>query len=120
MSIIRQRSNGFLSNSGDDGITLPLLAAGADGVISVVANAYPKQASEMVRNALKFDFKKAQQLHYDLLPLIPLLFPEGSPAGIKYVLKQLEITEDVVRLPLVGISSNWHKRLPVVSIILVF
>ncbi|MBK9399462.1 MAG: 4-hydroxy-tetrahydrodipicolinate synthase [Bacteroidetes bacterium] len=111
MSIIRQRSNGFLVISGDDGITLPLLAAGADGVISVVANAYPKQASEMVRNALKFEMKKAQQLHYDLLPLIPLLFAEGSPAGIKYVLKQLEITEDVVRLPLVGISKQLAQKI---------
>lgn len=111
MSIIRQRSNGFLVISGDDGLTLPLLAAGADGVISVVANAYPKQTSEMVRNALKFEMKRAQQLHYDLLPLIPLLFAEGSPAGIKYVLKQLEITDDFVRLPLVGISKQLAQKI---------
>ncbi|MBK7888223.1 MAG: 4-hydroxy-tetrahydrodipicolinate synthase [Bacteroidetes bacterium] len=111
MSIIRQRSNGFLVISGDDGLTLPLLAAGADGVISVVANAYPKQTSEMVRNALKFEMKRAQQLHYDLLPLIPLLFAEGSPAGIKYVLKQLEITDDFVRLPLVGISKQLEQKI---------
>ena len=111
MSIIRQRSNGFLVISGDDGLTLPLLAAGADGVISVVANAYPKQTSEMVRNALKFEMKRAQQLHYDLLPLIPLLFAEGSPAGIKYVLKQFEITDDFVRLPLVGISKQLAQKI---------
>lgn len=111
MHIIREKPANFLVISGDDGITLPLIASGADGVISVVANAYPKQFSEMVRLAAKADLKKAQQLHYQLFPLIPMLFAEGSPAGIKHVLKQLGICEDFVRMPLAGISKNLANRL---------
>lgn len=111
MTIMRDRPTGFLLISGDDGITLPLIAAGADGVISVVANAYPKVFSDMVRFSLKLEFKKARQLNDQLLPLIPLLFSEGSPAGIKHVLKQLEIAEDFVRLPLVNISKPLVQKI---------
>ncbi len=111
MSIIKERPSGFLVISGDDGITLPLIAAGADGVISVVANAYPRLFSEMVRLSLKNEFKKARQLHYEVFSLIPLLFAEGSPSGIKNVLKQLEISEDTVRLPLVNISKQLSQRI---------
>lgn len=106
MSIIRDRPAGFLVISGDDALTLPLIAAGADGVISVVANAYPKHFSEMVRLSIRHEMKKAQQLHYDLLPLIPLLFAEGSPSGVKCALKHLEICEEFVRMPLANISKT--------------
>lgn len=106
MAIIRDKPAGFLVISGDDGITLPLMAAGADGVISVVANAFPRQFSEMVRLAARYEMKKAQQLHYQLLPLIPLLFAEGSPSGIKCALKHLGICEEGVRLPLYGVSKG--------------
>lgn len=111
MAIIRERPSGFFVISGDDGITMPLVAAGADGVISVIANAYPKQYSDMVRSALKYDMKKAQQLHYQLLPLIPLLFAEGSPAGIKCALKYAGLTEDFVRMPLAGISKSLTQKI---------
>lgn len=111
MAIIREKPSGFLVISGDDGITLPLLAAGADGVISVVANAYPKLFSDMVRLCMKYELKRAQQIHYQLLPLIPMLFSEGSPSGIKFVLKQLGITEDYVRLPLVNISKALSQKI---------
>ena len=106
MSIIRDRPAGFLVISGDDALTLPLIAAGADGVISVVTNAYPKHFSEMVRLSIRHEMKKAQQLHYDLLPLIPLLFAEGSPSGVKCALKHLEICEEFVRMPLANISKT--------------
>lgn len=106
MSIIRDRPAGFLVISGDDALTLPLIAAGADGVISVVANAYPKHFSEMVRLSIRHEMKKAQQLHYDLFPLIPLLFAEGSPSGVKCALKHLEICEEFVRMPLANISKT--------------
>ena len=111
MSIIRDRPSGFLVISGDDSLTMPLVAAGADGVISVVANAYPKQYSDMVRYTMKADLKKAQQLHYQLLPLVPMLFAEGSPSGIKCALKHLGICEDFVRLPLFGISKNLSGKI---------
>ncbi|MBL7925135.1 MAG: 4-hydroxy-tetrahydrodipicolinate synthase [Bacteroidia bacterium] len=111
MHIIREKPAGFLVISGDDAITLPLIAAGADGVISVIANAYPKAFSTMVRHALKAELKKAQQLHYQLLPLIPLLFSEGSPAGIKCALKGMGMMEEHVRLPLVNVSKPLAQRI---------
>lgn len=111
MSVIKDKPSGFLVISGDDAITLPLIAAGADGVISVVANAFPKHFSEMVRLVLKHELKKAQVLHYQLLPLIPLLFAEGSPSGVKSALKQLGLCEDGVRLPLSGVSKSLNGKI---------
>lgn len=111
MAIIKDKPGGFLVISGDDAITLPLIASGADGVISVVANAFPKQYSDMVRWTFKQELKKAQQLHYQLLPLIPLLFAEGSPSGIKCALKYLDICDDYVRLPLFAISKSLGSKI---------
>ncbi|GIV27372.1 MAG: 4-hydroxy-tetrahydrodipicolinate synthase [Bacteroidia bacterium] len=100
MKIIAKRPKDFLVISGDDNLTLPLIAAGADGVISVVANAYPKRFSEMVHAALKGDFEKARKLHYSLLFFTEQLFADGNPGGIKYALNILGITQPYVRLPL--------------------
>jgi 4-hydroxy-tetrahydrodipicolinate synthase len=111
MQIIRDKPEGFLIISGDDGITLPLMAAGADGVISVVANAFPKEFSDMVRFCLKDQFDKARVLHYLLSDLIPLLFAEGSPPGIKCVLEMLGICEEYMRLPLVPVSKAHQNKL---------
>lgn len=111
MDIIRQRPDGFLVISGDDALTLPLLAAGADGVISVVANAFPREFSEMVRQALKSNFKKARELHYDLLPIVPMLFEEGNPAGVKCALKMLGICDEHLRLPLVAVSRQLAQQI---------
>jgi 4-hydroxy-tetrahydrodipicolinate synthase len=111
MSIIEHKSKDFLVISGDDGITLPLVAAGAVGVISVVANAYPKKFSQMVNAALKGDNKTAQKLYYPFHSFIPLLFQEGNPAGVKAVLAELKIMEDRVRLPLVKVSAGLKARL---------
>jgi len=101
MKIIKHRPDNFLVISGDDNLTLPLIASGADGVISVVANAYPKDFSDMVRSALIHDLKTAQKLHYKLMELTEQLFADGNPGGIKYVLAQKKITQATVRLPLV-------------------
>ncbi|MFM7016394.1 MAG: 4-hydroxy-tetrahydrodipicolinate synthase [Bacteroidota bacterium] len=106
MSIIEKKPKDFLVISGDDGITLPLVAAGAVGVISVVANAYPKKFSQMVRSALKNDYKQAQKIYYPFHSMIPLLFQEGNPGGVKAVLSELKIMDSQVRLPLVKVSSN--------------
>ena len=111
MSIIEHKSKDFLVISGDDGITLPLVAAGAVGVISVVANAYPKKFSQMVNAALKGDNKTAQKLYYPFHSFIPLLFQEGNPAGVKAVLAELNIMEDQVRLPLVKVSAALKSKL---------
>ena len=101
MKIIKHRPDNFLIISGDDNLTLPLIASGADGVISVVANAYPKDFSDMVRHALVYDFKTAQKLHYKLVEITEQLFADGNPGGVKVVLAQKKITQATVRLPLV-------------------
>lgn len=111
MQIIKYRPEGFLVISGDDLITLPLIAAGADGVISVIGNAIPGDFSEMVRLALKSDFVAARKLHYKLTDLTNLLFAEGNPGGVKAVLQLLGIGTDQVRLPLWRISNELTNKL---------
>ncbi len=111
MKIINGKPKDFLVISGDDALTLPLSACGGDGVISVVANAFPKDYSEMTRLALKGDFIKAQKLHYKLLDIIGLLFVDGNPAGVKYAMKELGICNDTVRLPLVGVTKPTADKL---------
>lgn len=111
MELIQHRPDDFLVISGDDDLALAQTAMGADGVISVVANAWPSEFSEMIRQGLKSNLEKAKKLHYKLLPVIPLLFREGNPAGIKFVLNQMNICADHVRLPLVPVSKNLGKEL---------
>jgi 4-hydroxy-tetrahydrodipicolinate synthase len=111
MQIIKHKPKNFLIISGDDMLTLPLIACGAQGVISVVANSHPQIFSEMVRQALKGNFEKARQLHYKVSELIPLLFAEGSPPGIKAALKKLGICTENVRLPLVEVSDGLRNRI---------
>jgi 4-hydroxy-tetrahydrodipicolinate synthase len=101
MKIIYHKPKNFLVISGDDNLTLPLIAAGADGVISVVANAYPKKFSDMVRYALKGDFEKARKEHYSLMFFIEQLFADGNPGGIKFALSEMGIIQPYLRLPLV-------------------
>lgn len=112
MRIVKERpSKNFLVISGDDLITLPLLSFGCDGVISVVAQAFPKDFSSMVDKALKGDFEEAQKLHYKLLDFMELFFAEGSPAGVKAALNILGICENVLRLPLVPISEGLSGKI---------
>ena len=110
MYLLKNRPDGFLVVSGDDHISLPLIACGANGVISVAANSFPKDFSEMVRFALKNDFAKAQALHYKLLPAYDLLFVENNPAGVKAFLHELKLIENELRLPLVPLSSTFHEK----------
>lgn len=105
MQIIKQQPEGFLVISGDDNLTMPLVAAGAVGVISVVANVFPQPYSDMVRAALAGDLGRARKLHYSLMDLTNLLFAEGNPAGAKAALQLLGICEGTVRLPLVEASE---------------
>ena len=105
MEIIRNRPKGFLVISGDDALTMPLIAAGADGVISVVANAFPLTFSKMVKAALKGQFEEARRLHYQLLPLIDSLFADGSPGGIKSALETMKLVQNHLRLPVVKVNK---------------
>ncbi|MES2680469.1 MAG: 4-hydroxy-tetrahydrodipicolinate synthase [Bacteroidota bacterium] len=100
MKVIKNKPKNFMVISGDDNLTLPIIAAGGDGVISVVANAFPKDFSEMVRLSLKHKFHEAQKLHYRLVDITDQLFADGNPGGIKYALSLLKKCEPYVRLPL--------------------
>lgn len=106
--ILKYKPQGFLVLSGDDGLTLPLIAAGCDGVISVVANAYPKEFSQMVQFGLTGDFEKARQIHFRLIELINSLFADGSPAGIKAALSIKKLCDENLRLPLVPVNKKVH------------
>ena len=110
MHILRDRPERFLVVSGDDHITLPLVACGMDGVISVAANCFPKEFSEMVRLALQDDLNRARPLHYQCLEGNDLLFAENNPAGVKAFLAEQGIIENVLRLPLVPLSKELHKK----------
>ncbi len=111
MKIIKGAPKNFLVLSGDDPITLPFIALGMQGVISVVANAFPKSFSEMVRLSLQQNFTEANPLHYNLLNFTELIFKEGSPAGIKSALKALGLCGEKVRLPLWKISDELNDEI---------
>jgi len=111
MELIQFRPEGFGILSGDDAITLPLIAAGADGVISVVANAFPKQFSKMVADSLAGDFVSARKSHYDLLPITKMFFEEGNPGGVKVALNVLGIMDENMRLPLYPVSEGLRSRI---------
>ncbi len=102
---------GFDLISGDDPVTLPMIALGAIGVISVIGNAMPFQTSEMVRSCLKGDFKTAKTQHANLLEFTRLCFVEGNPAGVKAGMKELGICDDHVRLPLVKVSDETRTKI---------
>ena len=111
MRILRDKPDGFDVISGDDALTLPMIALGATGVISVVANAYPRIFSNMVRNCLRGDFKSALPDHHRLLEVVDTLFAEGSPAGVKAYMQELGRCQDHVRLPVVPVSDHLRHRI---------
>ncbi len=111
MEIIRCRPEGFGVLSGDDAITLPLIASGADGVISVVANAFPEKFCAMVNAALRGDLAYARELHYELLPITRMLFEEGNPGGVKVALEARKLMSQVMRRPLIPVSKGLAERI---------
>ena len=111
MTIIKNKSKNFLVISGDDAITLPLIAAGADGVISVTANALPQKVSQMVKLAAKNQINEARLIHYKIIDFTAMMFKEGSPAGVKAALASLNLCKNVLRLPLVPVSENHFKTI---------
>ncbi len=106
MNLIKDKPEGFLIISGDDPLTLPMIAAGADGLISVVANSHPKQTKGIVEHALNGNFEESRKYHYMLLELIANLFADGNPGGVKEALKYLAICDNNVRLPLVTVNDK--------------
>ncbi len=111
MKILRNKPDNFLLISGDDMITLPVIAAGGSGVISVLANAFPSQWSEMVSHALRTNLKAAREIHYRYMEMIELLFVEGNPAGIKAIMNVLGICQNNLRLPLVPVTKATYQKI---------
>jgi len=106
MQIIKNKPRDFMVISGDDLITLPMIACGGSGVISVVANAYPKDFAEMVRLCLAGRFSEALPLHYKYTDIIASMFTEGSPGGVKAYLNEMGLCSDSVRLPIWPVSAK--------------
>ncbi len=111
MKLIQQAPKDFLVISGDDMVTLPMILAGGAGVISVIAEGFPKQFSEMVHLGLNKRVEEAYKLHYLMMDAIDMIFEQGNPAGIKEVFKALGLAENTVRLPLVNVDENLANRL---------
>lgn len=106
MQIIKNKPKDFMVISGDDLITLPMIACGAVGLISVIANAYPKEYSEMVRLCLAGRFNEALSLHYRYSDIITSMFTEGSPSGVKAYLAEMGLCTNSVRLPVWPVSEK--------------
>ena len=111
MKILKDKPDNFNVISGDDMNTLPIIAAGGTGVISVLANAFPAEWSEMVNFCLKSNFKSAREIQYRLIEMIELLFTDGSPAGVKAMLSLMDLCHNYVRLPLVPVSRPVYTRI---------
>lgn len=110
MELVQMAPEDFTILSGDDNLIVPQAAIGFNGVISVAANCYTKDFTDMVNTALKGDFNTSRTLHYKLLKGIDLLFVEGNPAGVKYVLHQMNICENSLRLPLVPVTEGTELK----------
>ncbi len=111
LQLAKYRPEGFLLISGDDHITLPLVSLGFNGVISVVANAFPADFCLLVKLALMGNFKEALPIQHALLEKMDMLFAENNPAGVKAFLYELGLIENVLRLPLVPLSEKLHGQL---------
>ena len=106
MEILRDKPADFDVLSGDDGITQPLMALGATGVISVAANAYTKPFSRMMRAMMEGRTDEALRLHYAMLRMNQLIFADGNPAGIKCLMSHIGLCKNVLRLPLVTVNDK--------------
>lgn len=111
MDILKDKPAHFSVISGDDNLTLPFMAVGMTGVISVIAQAYPREYSDMVRLALAGNFAEASKLHFKLYDLMKAIFADGNPGGIKVLLENLGICKNVVRLPLAPVNKQVEEKL---------
>jgi 4-hydroxy-tetrahydrodipicolinate synthase len=110
MQLLRDRPKDFLVVSGDDALVLPQIACGMDGVISVAANAFPKQFTHMVRQCLKGDFKAAKSVNDELIEAYELMFAENNPAGVKAFMTEQGLLTNNLRLPMMPLSEGLHEQ----------
>lgn len=111
MEIVNNKPDGFSVISGDDAITMPMINVGADGVISVVANAFPKRFAEMVHASIDNNVTKAREAHYDLLEVTNLFFAEGNPGGVKVSLEHQGLMKQMMRRPLYPVSDGLKVKI---------
>ena len=111
IQILRHAPKDFLVVSGDDALALPQIACGMKGIISVAANAYPKEFSDMVRFCLANDFAKAKTINDTLIDAYSLMFEENNPAGVKAFMSEMGLLKNYLRLPLVPLSQGVHNRI---------
>jgi 4-hydroxy-tetrahydrodipicolinate synthase len=111
MRIIKGKPDSFSVISGDDVMTIPIIAAGGSGVISVLANAFPSQTSDLITHSLKSNFKAAREIQFRFLEMIDLLFIDGNPSGVKAMLNILNICQNNLRLPLVPVNRTVYTRI---------
>jgi len=111
LELLKNKPDNFLIISGDDDLALPVVLAGASGVISVIGQAFPKEFSRMMQLGLEGENKESYQIHFKLMDIVGYIFEENNPAGIKNVLKQQFIIDDYVRLPLVKVSKNLSEKI---------
>lgn len=111
MAIISGRPKNFAVFSGDDASAVPLISLGADGLVSVIANELPKETSKMVEHALNGSFHFARRIHYKMLPLMEANFVESSPAPCKFVMKEMGLCEENIRLPLVAVTKPTQETM---------
>jgi len=109
--IIKNNPDAFEVISGDDALTYPMVACGAVGVISVIGNALPREFSKMLRLEKRGEFESARKIHHRFTDLFSLLFVDGNPAGVKAVLSEMGLIENVLRLPLVPTRLSTLKRI---------
>src|SRR5689334_21112352 len=106
MEILRERPAGFSVLSGDDAVTLPLIALGAEGIVSVASNEIPDLMSRMTNFALEGKWEAARELHYRILPLMEVNFIESSPGPVKAAMAMMGLLDENFRLPLVPITEK--------------
>jgi 4-hydroxy-tetrahydrodipicolinate synthase len=111
MEIINGKPENFVVFSGDDATALPLIAVGAGGVTSVISNEFPREFNNLIEECLAGNFEKAREIHYKFLPLMEANFIESSPAPCKFVMKEMGLLEDKLRLPLVSVTEKTKEIL---------
>jgi 4-hydroxy-tetrahydrodipicolinate synthase len=111
LELLQTKPEDFTVLSGDDNLVVAQMAIGMEGIISVAANCFTKEMTDVVNLALVNKFDKARKIHYKILPGIELLFAEGNPAGVKATLKQMGLCENILRLPLAPVGETTAKKI---------